>query len=66
MRSYVRVLKSKLVGRGCLPCAPSEKVEDGAFYNEAINSEVFSHRPALIEDYARWRQDHHQSVSSGM
>eukprot|EP00903_Cladosiphon_okamuranus_P014085 g13092.t1 len=36
----------------------SRKVKDEAFYNEAINSELFSHRPTLVDGYRRWRQDH--------
>eukprot|EP00752_Nemacystus_decipiens_P004319 g3945.t1 len=39
----------------------SRKVADSAFYNEAINTELFSHRPTLIECYTRWIQDHHRS-----
>lgn len=40
------------------------QVEDEAFYSEAINSEVFTHRPSLVEVYKDWRLDHLQSVSS--
>lgn len=39
------------------------QVKDEAFYNEAINSELFSDRATLVDDYSKWVQDHHEAVS---
>lgn len=62
MQLFVRMMWCVRYSMICFRVYLSTQVGEDEFYNEAVNSELFSRRLYLIDQYSTWREDRDETV----